>query len=129
MKRLAKKVELCTACQLCEDLCSKTYFKEENREKSSIRIETGEKGDSSIIACTQCGVCMEICPAQAIYRDKNGIIRIKKELCVGCFACVGFCPEGAMFQHHEYLEPFKCVACGICTKQCPTGAIFIEEVS
>jgi len=128
LKRLAKNVELCTACKLCEELCSKTYFQEGNREKSSIRIEKDHERISAIVACSQCGVCMEICPAQAIYQDKNGIVRIKKDLCVGCFACVGFCPEGAMFWHHQHLEPFKCVACGICAKQCPTGAVFIEEV-
>ncbi len=126
MKKLVKNEELCTACGICEQVCSKTYFKEENREKSAIRIE---KVDSNlkIIACNQCGECIDLCPADALYRDKTGVVRLKKDLCVGCFSCVGFCPEAAMFYYGEYTEPFKCIACGICVKECPTDAISIEK--
>ena len=125
MKKLAKKEELCTDCHVCEQTCSKTYFKEENPEISAVRIASIEDG-IKITACTQCGDCIDICPVEAIYRDKNGVVRIKKTICAGCFACVGFCPESAMFQQGNIIEPFKCVACGLCAKQCPSGAIFIE---
>ncbi|MBO8137862.1 MAG: 4Fe-4S binding protein [Desulfotomaculum sp.] len=124
-KTLIIKEELCTACGACENVCSRVYFKEENREKSAIRIENKPDG-IKITACSQCGQCIDLCPVEALYRDKNGIIRIKKELCVGCFSCVGFCPEGAMFFHGDYTEPFKCTACGLCVKECPTGAIAIK---
>lgn len=126
MKVLKRKPELCIACHACESACSKTWFKEDNAEKSCIRIKEEEKG-SVIVSCTQCGECISVCPAEAITRDKNGIVRIDKSKCVGCFICVGFCPELAMFMHDEYIEPFKCIACGQCAKQCPTGAIYIEQ--
>ncbi|MDD2481666.1 MAG: 4Fe-4S binding protein [Lutispora sp.] len=77
--------------------------------------------------CTQCGACIDICPVEAIKRDKNGIVRINKKKCVGCFMCVGFCPEHAMFMHDDYIEPFKCISCGQCVKACPTNAIYISE--
>ncbi|WP_034638700.1 4Fe-4S dicluster domain-containing protein [Desulfofalx alkaliphila] len=124
MKKLDKKEELCTACHLCEQICSRTYFKEENPKKSAIRIE--EQPNIKITVCSQCGECIDLCPAQAIYRDKKGVVRIRKAICAGCFACVGFCPEGAMYHQGELEEPFKCIACGICAKECPTGAIFVE---
>lgn len=126
MKVLSKKEELCISCHICEQTCSKAFFKVDDIEKSCLRIKNvGDK--VSIVTCTQCGVCIEICPVEAIYRDKNDIVRIKKDICVGCLACVGFCPEEAMFYHDDYREPFKCVSCGLCAKQCPTEAIFIEE--
>ncbi len=126
MKYLAKKDALCIQCGLCENICSKAFFKVEDAERSSIRITEGEP---RIKVCNQCGVCIDICPAVAISRDKNGFVRINKEKCVGCFMCVGFCPEEAMMYHDEHIEPFKCVACGLCAKECPTGAIFIEEAA
>jgi anaerobic carbon-monoxide dehydrogenase iron sulfur subunit len=126
LKVLAKKEELCIACHLCEEICSKAFFKEENIEKACLRVHSNEE-TNTIITCTQCGVCIDICPVEAIYRDKNDIVRIKKDICVGCLACVGFCPEEAMFYHDDCREPFKCVACGLCAKKCPTEAIFIEE--
>lgn len=124
MKVLSKKKELCVGCGACENTCSNTFFKEKNELKSCIRVN---KVNNYITTCTQCGECIDICPVEAIYRDKNGVVRIKKDICVGCFMCVGFCPENAMFMHDDYIEPFKCIACGLCVKNCPTEAIYIEE--
>ena len=124
MKFLAKNDSLCIGCGECEQVCSKTYFKESDREKSAIQIY-----DKKITVCTQCGECIDVCSVGAISRDKNGIVRINKKLCVGCFICVGFCPELAMMMHGELLEPFKCIACGKCAKICPTQAIYISKES
>lgn len=126
MKVLKKNPELCIACHACESTCANTWFKVTDIEKSCIRIE--EKADEkNIITCTQCGECMDVCPIQAITWDKNGIVRINKKICVGCFMCVGFCPEIAMIMHEDYIEPFKCVSCGQCVKVCPTNAISMSE--
>lgn len=124
MKILDKNPALCTGCRECEKTCSKLWFKEENREKSCIRI-----GDSAgdITVCDQCGECINICPVQALYRDKAGIVRLDKNRCVGCFMCVGFCPTSAIFMNEEYTEPMKCIVCGACAKNCPTKAIFVTE--
>lgn len=122
MKKITINRELCTQCHICEETCSLTYFKVKDINKSALRIN-----DKDINICTQCGKCIDVCPVEAIYKDNKGVIRIKKDICVGCFMCVGFCPNFAMFQHDDYIEPFKCVACGLCVKKCPTGAIAIEE--
>jgi len=127
LKVLSKKEELCIGCHACEEICSTAFFKEKDISKASLRVsETAEK-QYIITTCTQCGECIDICPVEAIYRDKNGVVKIKKNICVGCFMCVGFCPELAMFQHDAHIEPFKCTACGLCVKGCPTGALFIED--
>lgn len=122
LKRLAKNESLCIGCEECEKVCSETYFKEINKEKSAIQIK-----DKTITVCSQCGECIDVCSVGAISRDKKGVVRINKKLCVGCFMCVGFCPELAMIMHGDMLEPFKCVACGQCAKSCPTQAIYISE--
>ena len=91
-----------------------------------IKVDGGKK--QKIDVCTQCGVCIDICPVEVITRDKRGVVRIGKKDCVGCFMCVGFCPEDAMMMHDDYIEPFKCIACGLCAKKCPTGAIVVEDI-
>lgn len=126
MKVLKKNAELCIQCHACEELCSNLYFSEEDINKARIRIES-IKLKPNIITCTQCGVCIGICPVEAIQRKENGIIYIDKKTCVGCFMCVGFCPEHAMFMHDDYIEPFKCISCGQCVKVCPTEAIYMSE--
>ncbi len=127
MKKLKFNKELCVGCHKCEDVCSNAFFKEKDREKSSIKINEGEKVKYNAAICNQCGECIDVCPVEAIYRDKNGVVRIKKDICVGCFMCVGACPQGAMMYHVDLIEPFKCIACGLCAKECPTGALSIEE--
>ena len=127
MRKLGKDASLCTQCRACEQVCATLYFKDKNPERSAIRIGAEDGRKEVITVCSQCGVCATICPIQAIYQDRNGVYRIDKKLCVGCLACVGFCPEAAMFHLPGSCDPFKCVACGVCAKQCPTGAIFVED--
>ena len=127
MKYLAKDDSKCIQCGACESICSKTYFKEDNPEKSCIQINKEDTPEINV--CNQCGECIDICPVMAIKRDKSGVVRIDKKICVGCFMCVGFCPQLSMRQHVDYIEPFKCIACGLCAKECPTEAIYIAEKS
>ncbi len=126
MKRLIKDERLCIGCGECEKKCATAYFKEDKAEKSRIRLEKLEHWNRLTI-CTQCGVCAEVCPTLALKKDIVGVVRLNKKDCVGCFMCVGFCPEEAMMQHDDEREPFKCIACGLCTQVCPTGAITIRE--
>ncbi|WP_203545022.1 EFR1 family ferrodoxin [Desulfovibrio sp. JC010] len=43
--------------------------------------------------CTQCGLCAEICPANAISTEKSSSIDIVK--CISCCACIKKCPANA----------------------------------
>ncbi|MFZ3069852.1 MAG: 4Fe-4S dicluster domain-containing protein [Anaerolineaceae bacterium] len=124
MKVLTCKQEICTGCKACEVACSRAFFKTDDRDKSAIRIINNDNAFRAI-KCTQCGECINMCTAHAIYRDKNGVVRIDKQLCVGCLGCVGFCTESVMFYTDDLAEPFKCIACGICVKKCPEHALEI----
>jgi len=128
MKVLSYDSERCVGCYICEEVCSDTWFKVTDAEKSSIRIHEEEPGSVRAIFCNQCGECIQVCPAEALSRDKRGIVRLRKKLCVGCLSCVGFCPYAAMFFHSDQTEPFKCVACGRCVDECPADALAIVEV-
>ncbi len=127
MRVLSYDRELCTACGTCEEVCSETFFREVDAEKSKIRIRGTEDAPRAAF-CNQCGECIDACPTVALYRDKRGIVRLRQELCVGCLSCVGFCPYAVMFWHPDELVPFKCIACGICARECPEGALDMVEV-
>lgn len=130
MRVLSYAPDACVGCYACEEVCAETWFKRVDREKSSIRIAAGHDDvheDLHAVFCNQCGECIAVCPTEALYRDKRGVVRVRKSLCVGCLACVGFCPYGAMFYHPDAPEPFKCVACGKCVAECPAGALAIIE--
>jgi anaerobic carbon-monoxide dehydrogenase iron sulfur subunit len=128
MKVLITDHNLCIGCHLCEDVCSQAWYKAIDDGLSSIRITSLGNAEWGMAVCNQCGECIAVCPTQAISRDKTGVVRIKKDLCVGCLSCVGFCPSLTMFYHPSYLEPIKCIACGLCAKECPAGALSIETL-
>ncbi|PZP55279.1 MAG: 4Fe-4S ferredoxin [Azospira oryzae] len=56
-----------------------------------------------------------------------GEVRVDKERCTLCMACVGACPESALLDGKElpqlkFIES-NCVQCGLCAKTCPEDAI------
>ena len=123
LRWLRTYVEKCINCGKCMETCSKTYFKEENPALSRI-VVTNPGAGQNISVCNQCGACMAVCPTEALYRDKNGVVQVDKSKCTSCLMCVGFCPTGNMhYAGSKQTEPFKCVACGLCVKTCPTQAL------
>ena len=130
MKILAVQPELCVACGACEEACAMAFFKVPDRELSAIRVMAAEVTDADPVIefCDQCGECIAICPTGALYRARNGVVRLRKQDCVGCLACVGFCPTLVMYVNPTDTVPFKCIACGICVKECPEDALSMVEV-
>jgi ferredoxin len=48
--------------------------------------------------CFNCGMCITLCPVEAITMDKEGTVIFNREKCVGstCSACVDACPARAI---------------------------------
>jgi Fe-S-cluster-containing hydrogenase component 2 len=128
MRILAVKNELCNGCGECEKVCAMTFFKTPDRQKSAIRVEKTAGGGYVVNFCDQCGECIAVCPTEALYRIKNGIVRLRAAGCVGCLACVGFCPTLVMYAVPDDIVPIKCIACAKCVPACPTGALFMIDV-
>ncbi|MDG6219021.1 MAG: 4Fe-4S binding protein [Candidatus Thermoplasmatota archaeon] len=118
----------CKGCYECEKACSQVHFKtDEGGEKSAIRI-LKEKNSFKMSVCDQRGLCLDMCPVGALTRKKNGVVWLDKNTCIGCQACVGFCPIQAMRKSDARIEPFKCISCGSCVRACPEHALELVEV-
>ena len=123
------KPEKCNGCLDCEKACSQIHFKtQDGGEKSAIRIEKKDN-KYQMHVCDQRGLCLDMCPVGALTRRKNGVVWLDKETCIGCQACVGFCPIGAMRKSDVRIEPFKCISCGACVRACPEKALELVEVN
>jgi len=61
--------------------------------------------------CTQCELCVEACPIDAVSRE-NGKIKIDKDICLGCGVCVRSCPTKALSlkrREEEIITPVNSV--------------------
>jgi anaerobic carbon-monoxide dehydrogenase iron sulfur subunit len=112
----------------CEEACATKVFKLAGKDGAALHIEALADGQNAAVICDQCGDCVTVCPADALKRNKNGVVMIDKKLCVGCYMCIGFCEQEAFMRNPEWLEPYKCTACGICVKACPHAALEIVDV-
>ncbi len=127
VKVLRFHADKCKGCQDCERACSQVHFKtDEGGEKSAIRISETDTGYTMSV-CDQRGLCIDMCPVGALFRRKNGVVWLDKETCIGCQACVGFCPINAMRKSTTRIEPFKCISCGACVRACPENALELVE--
>jgi len=47
--------------------------------------------------CTHCGVCISICPVEALTMERpTWMVRYDPEKCIACGMCIDACPPGAM---------------------------------
>jgi Fe-S-cluster-containing dehydrogenase component len=121
----------CMGCHACEIAC-----KQEHGLGIGPRlIKVIERTPSYLpIYCHHCAKppCRDSCPTEAISRDERGIVRIDRELCIGCKACVEGCPFGAMQFDEQWEVALKCDLCydrlkkqeePACSMACPTRCI------
>ena len=95
--------------------------------------------------CVGCGVCVSVCPFEAIEINSAGVAEVNPAKCLGCGKCARECPRGVI-RVHDRLQPIvvacanhdagkdactqcevSCIACGLCAKACPAGAISVVD--
>jgi len=111
----------------CEVACASKVFKLDDSTMAAIQIRIID-GNGHVTLCDQCGDCIVVCPADALSRNRQGVVMLDKKLCVACYTCIGFCEKSAFMRTPGRLEPYKCTACSICVKACPKSALEIAEV-
>ncbi|MGB4405677.1 MAG: 4Fe-4S dicluster domain-containing protein [Sphaerochaeta sp.] len=141
MKRVYVNEQWCLGCHLCEYYCAYANSGQESMVKAlkdktiRARIKVEEKdGISFAVNCRHCiePLCVKSCIAGAL-TQKDGLIVIDQDKCVGCFSCIMACPYGALMPNEEGVMQ-KCELCTtnshmlpVCVSGCPNKAIVFEE--
>ena len=141
MKKVDVNEEWCLGCHLCEYNCAFSASGEKDMAEAlmnkpifpNIRIE--ELGDINFaVSCRHCkdALCVKSCIAGALHKE-DGVVKIDKNKCVGCYTCVLVCPYGCIVES-ENGAVSKCELCTsrsdktpACVQGCPNGAIVFEE--
>ena len=133
-KVLVVNPDRCTACRMCELVCSFRHHGEFNPSKSRIRVNQFPKDFFYYPAvCSQCDEawCARICPNDALERNpETGAVEVNEGRCVGCRMCMQACPFGVMGYDGEKQISEKCDLCGgdpECVRYCYYGALEYKE--
>ncbi len=88
--------------------------------------------------CNHCDntPCVRTCPTGASHIIEGGIVKVTKEECIGCGACIQSCPYDARYSHPEgYVD--KCTFCDhrvkngqdpACVSVCPTYCMYFGDI-
>jgi Fe-S-cluster-containing dehydrogenase component/formate-dependent nitrite reductase membrane component NrfD len=83
------------------------------------------------VLCNQCddAPCMRICPTNALFKRRDGIVDLQSDVCIGCRACMVACPYDQLFIDPNTRTAEKCNFCAnrvenqllpACVSVCPT---------
>lgn len=140
MKRVYVNEEWCLGCHLCEYQCAFANSGLDDMTKLKgvkinprIQVEEGENANFAV-SCRHCDdpICVKSCITGAL-SQKDGVIYIDSNKCVGCYTCVLVCPYGCIMPSDGKAVQ-KCELClnnsqgsPACVKGCPNRAIVYEE--
>jgi Pyruvate/2-oxoacid:ferredoxin oxidoreductase delta subunit len=83
---------ICNCCSCCCEMLRLIKFSNKKWILSPSRYLVVINKD----ACTSCGACVEICPADAVVLNSSDITEISSENCLGCGLCTRACPSDAV---------------------------------
>jgi carbon-monoxide dehydrogenase iron sulfur subunit len=141
MKKVYVEENWCLGCHLCEYYCAYANSGKSDMAKAlrgakirpNIRIEEGNAVNFAV-SCRHCNAphCVGSCISGALSIE-DGVIKIDKEKCVGCYTCILNCPYGAI-RPSEGKAVQKCELCldnsfgePACVQGCINRAIVYEE--
>ncbi len=126
----------CIGCHACTIACKAEHQIPVGVNRCWVKsVEKGTFPDTRRfffpVLCNQCvdAPCVRICPTNALYRRRDGIVDLNGQSCIGCRACMEACPYDQLFIDPNTHTAEKCNFCAnrvenrlqpACVSVCPT---------
>lgn len=138
------KTDNCINCRKCVEACRSHNGTAGGEARRKVTPYTSSYGKRVYIStgCMHCGepACMDVCPAGAISKRKDGIVTVDSERCIGCKYCYQACPFSVPHYGEKGMDKCDCcLGAGIeagdtpyCVQACLFGALHygsLEELS
>jgi Fe-S-cluster-containing dehydrogenase component len=113
----ALNLSVCNGCRLCAQACHEENNHDRASGNSYIRVLEMTKGSMNMekgtttydhpvpqpdkfympVQCQQCddAPCVKVCPVEATWKEKDGIVVVDYDWCIGCRYCEVACPYHA----------------------------------
>jgi Fe-S-cluster-containing dehydrogenase component/formate-dependent nitrite reductase membrane component NrfD len=81
--------------------------------------------------------CVAICPTSSLFKRDDGIVDFDSEICIGCKSCMQACPYDAIYIDKDTNTAAKCNFCAhrvdnglepACVTVCPTHSIWVGDL-
>ena len=106
---------LCDGCGDCLGACPVGLIVSIPAERGLAVLCKGPEGPSSDWACpdgcTDCGLCIDACPEDALAREAGGLPEWIEGRCTGCGLCVEACPQDVILLHRPQGRAEEAGAC------------------
>jgi carbon-monoxide dehydrogenase iron sulfur subunit len=125
--------KICSRCRMCELMCAFHHHQVGNPRRSRIKVIALGRGVDLPVTCLNCedAPCMKICPTGALHRkEKDGMVLVNGDLCIGCAMCVNACPIGAITLDPMDGTASKCDLCNgdpQCVAYCPARVLKLTD--
>lgn len=130
-------VSRCSGCGRCIEACRKENgLSDDTPDRRTVSTFQRDRGRTffASTSCMHCAEpsCMGVCPAGAISKDGNGVVRVDSERCIGCKYCYQACPYGVPRYNSVAMDKCDCCqASGVvlgeedphCVRACKFGAL------
>ncbi|MGQ0286116.1 tetrathionate reductase subunit TtrB [Pasteurellaceae bacterium 22721_9_1] len=144
--RYAMLIDLrrCIGCQSCTVSCAVENNIPIGQFRTTVRqyeVSYAQQVNNVLLPrlCNHCDnpPCVPVCPVQATYQRKDGIVVVDNKRCIGCAYCVQACPYDARFINEETKTADKCTFCAhrlevgllpACVESCVGGARIIGDL-
>jgi Fe-S-cluster-containing dehydrogenase component/formate-dependent nitrite reductase membrane component NrfD len=126
----------CIGCHACTIACKAEHDIPIGVNRCWVKtVESGTFPDTRRfffpVLCNQCddAPCAKICPTNALFKRRDGIVDLHGDSCIGCRACMVACPYDQLFIDPNTHTAEKCNFCAnrvenqllpACVSVCPT---------